>query len=119
MYSEDCLYLNVFAPLITVTPPPGGFPVMVFIHGGCWKNGSSAFPLYNGDHMEGYSDKVILVTLNYRLGAFGFLASKELQSESSDGSTGNFGVQDQVSAKGFVLNFRCLKISTMREREID
>ena len=69
---------------------------MVFIHGGCWKEGSAAFPFYHGDYLEGYSDRVILVTLNYRLGAFGFIASHSLQSESVDGSTGNYGVQDQV-----------------------
>ena len=94
--SEDCLYLNVYTPPVTTVAPAGGFPVMVFLYGGCWEYGSAAFPVYDGDYMESYSDTVVLVTVNYRLGAFGFLASEALKEDSSDGSAGNYGVQDQV-----------------------
>lgn len=71
---------------------------MVFLYGGCWEYGSAAFPFYHGDYFEGYSDKVVLVSVNYRLGAFGFLASQALKEDSSDGSAGNYGVQDQVGS---------------------
>eukprot|EP00211_Chloroparvula_japonica_P001378 CAMPEP_0119119876 /NCGR_PEP_ID=MMETSP1310-20130426/1173_1 /TAXON_ID=464262 /ORGANISM="Genus nov. species nov., Strain RCC2339" /LENGTH=547 /DNA_ID=CAMNT_0007109333 /DNA_START=107 /DNA_END=1750 /DNA_ORIENTATION=+ len=100
--SEDCLYLNVFAPLESVAPPPGGWPVLVFLYGGCYEYGSSALPLYHGNQMLGFQDSAILVSVNYRLGSFGFLGSEELQAESSDGSTGNYGVQDQRAALEWV-----------------
>ena len=59
-------------------PSPGTlFPVMVFFYGGCWKTGSASWFAYKGNFEEGYAEDTIVVTVNYRLGAFGFLGSKE------------------------------------------
>ena len=68
--SEDCLYLNVYAP--TTPPPPGGFPVIMFIHGGMFTWGSGGIPLYDGGRWS-TNDNVIIVTINYRLNIFGAL----------------------------------------------
>src|ERR1700759_2165586 len=70
--SEDCLYLNVWTPPSTSTPPAGGYPVMVFIHGGAFVSGGGSLPSYDGTAFAG-NNNVILVTLNYRLGPLGFL----------------------------------------------
>lgn len=61
--SEDCLYLNVYAP--STTPPDGGFPVMFWIYGGYLQMGTSGQPLYDGSHLAGLED-VIVVAPNYR-----------------------------------------------------
>jgi para-nitrobenzyl esterase len=91
--SEDCLYLNVYAPF----PLQTGRKVMVWIHGGTNTNGASSFydptPLVT-------AGGVIVVTLNYRLGALGFLAHPALRIES--GSTGNYGLADQQQAMHWV-----------------
>jgi len=94
--SEDCLYLNVYRP--NKPAPPGGFPVMVFVYGGSWKEGSSSFILYWGDKDISIAEDVILVTINYRLVAFGFLASDTIRKQTGDGSNGNMGLQDQRAA---------------------
>ncbi|GAA3751925.1 carboxylesterase/lipase family protein [Streptomyces tremellae] len=87
--SEDCLSLNVW----TTDPAPGvRLPVMVWIHGGGFLNGSSAMPLWSGQHLARRG--VVVVTLNYRLGAFGFLAHPEAGS--------NVAVQDWVAALDWV-----------------
>jgi para-nitrobenzyl esterase len=95
--SEDCLYLNVW------TPPSARnrrLPVIVWIPGGGFTNGSAAMPLYHG---EAFARRdVILVTVAYRLGALGFLAHPELTRESSHGSSGNYGLMDQVAALRWV-----------------
>lgn len=89
--NEDCLYLNVY------TPVPSGTkrPVMVWIHGGTFEIGSGND--YPGDVMAA-TGNVIVVTVNYRLGPFGFLALKGLESEDPHGSTGNYGMLDQLAA---------------------
>ncbi len=96
--SEDCLFLNVWAP----RPPAGRvqppLPVMVFIHGGGFVFGSGAEPAYDGTALARH--KVVLVTLNYRLGVFGFLAHPALTREA--GTSGNYGLLDQVAALRWV-----------------
>jgi carboxylesterase type B len=94
--SEDCLYLNVFKPLNTTAPKP--LPIMIFFYGGSWKEGSASFFLYNPSQIIGLVRDVIVVTTNYRLGAYGFLASPSLRAQDPDNSTGNYGLQDQVAA---------------------
>ena len=89
--NEDCLYLNVYTPV----PSASARPVMVWLHGGSFSIGSGND--YPGDVMAA-TGNVIVVTVNYRLGPFGFLALKGLQSEDSHGSTGNYGVLDQLAA---------------------
>lgn len=95
--SEDCLYLNVWAPPRTGRAK---LPVMVFIHGGGWENGATALPLYWGDRLAAHG--VIVVSLNYRLGALGFLAHPELTAESPGETSGNYGLLDQVAALQWV-----------------
>ncbi|HUX43137.1 MAG TPA: carboxylesterase family protein, partial [Terracidiphilus sp.] len=95
--SEDCLYLNVFAP--ATAKKNANLPVMFWIHGGGYSGGASSEPRHNGDFLP--LKGVVLVTINYRLGIFGFLASSELAKEG-DGSAGNYGLMDMVSALHWV-----------------
>ncbi|WP_395648217.1 carboxylesterase/lipase family protein [Terricaulis sp.] len=97
--SEDCLYLNVWAPAGAQERP---LPVMVWIHGGGLISGGASTPLYAGDALARRG--VIVVTFNYRLGAFGFLAHPELSQEASYGASGNYGLLDQVAALTWVQN---------------
>ncbi|WP_067829831.1 carboxylesterase/lipase family protein [Actinomadura kijaniata] len=92
--SEDCLYLNVHVPSRHTSRPR---PVMVWIHGGGYTIGSGAF--YDGGALADRGD-VVVVTLNYRLGAFGFLAHPALSAES--GHSGNYGLLDQQAALRWV-----------------
>jgi len=94
--SEDCLYLNIWRP-----KKDGVFPVMVWIHGGSLVTGSGIIPLYWGDRLAGKKE-VVVVTINYRLGALGFLAHKELSKEDPNGSSGNYGLLDQIAALQWV-----------------
>lgn len=87
---EDCLYLNVWAPANAT-----GAPVAVWIHGGGNTGGTSAQTFYDGSAFA--RDGVILVSLNYRLGLFGFFAHPALQS-----ADGNFGLLDQIAALNWV-----------------
>jgi para-nitrobenzyl esterase len=92
---EDCLYLNVWAPK---SPASSGKPVMVFVHGGSFLYGSGGFPLYDGTNLATATGNIV-VTLNYRLGALGFLSSALLRAEdSSNPSTGAYGILDQLAA---------------------
>jgi len=95
--SEDCLYLNVWKP---VTETQAKLPVMVWIHGGGLENGSGSNALYAGDVLARRG--VIVVTFNYRLGVFGYLADPSLTAESAHHSSGNYGLLDQVAALGWV-----------------
>jgi para-nitrobenzyl esterase len=94
--SEDCLYLNVW----TTAKSGEKRPVMVWIHGGALTRGSGANRTYNG---AAFAKKgVVLVTINYRLGPFGYLAHPELTAESPQHSSGNYGVLDQIAALRWV-----------------
>lgn len=93
--AEDCLYLNVWKP---VTAAPGaGLPVMVWIHGGGFVNGGTSPGVYAGASFA--RDGVVFVSLNYRLGRFGFFAHPGLAAE---GFGGNFGFLDQIAALKWV-----------------
>ena len=94
--SEDCLTLNIWAP-----QKPGKYPVMFWIHGGAFTMGASSFGLYDGARLSGLKD-VVVVSINYRLGALGFLSLPELAAEDPHGSTGNYGILDQVQALKWV-----------------
>jgi para-nitrobenzyl esterase len=95
--SEDCLYLNIWTPAKTAGDK---LPVFVWIHGGGLTEGSTAVPLYDG---EGLARKgLVVVTINYRLGALGFLAHPELTRESDRNSSGNYGLLDQLAALEWV-----------------
>ena len=94
---EDCLYLNVWTAAADAT---SGLPVMVWIHGGALTAGTGALPGYRGDRLAGRD--VVLVTINYRLGPFGYLAHPLLSAESEHESSGNYGVLDQIAALEWV-----------------
>ena len=95
-WNEDCLTLSVWAP-----HDADGLPVMVWFHGGGLSEGSAHQPLYIGDHLAARG--VVVVNVNYRLGALGFLAADALAAEP-DGSFGNFGLADQVAALQWVAD---------------
>ncbi|BBM02444.1 carboxylesterase/lipase family protein [Microbulbifer sp. GL-2] len=92
---EECLYLNIFSPPIT---PNHKLPVMLWIHGGAFYMGSGCQDIYNGRHLAS-SNRAIIVTFNYRLGALGFLRLKDV---SDLPSTGNEGLLDQIAALKWV-----------------
>ncbi len=95
--SEDCLTLNIHAPAATKA---GRLPVMVWIHGGGFQAGGGAEPRHDG---QAFARKgVVLVTINYRLGVFGFLAHPDLTKESERRASGNYGMLDQVAALRWV-----------------
>jgi len=101
-HSEDCLSLNVWTPELPGTSPSGhdeGRPVMVFIHGGGFTSGSGSVFLYRGGNLVRNGAGVV-VTLNYRLGALGFLGHRRLSG--ADGLVGNWGLHDQVAALRWV-----------------
>jgi para-nitrobenzyl esterase len=95
--SEDCLTLNVFAPANAAGKK---LPVLFWIHGGGFTEGSSEVPVYDGTELA--KTGIIVVTINYRLGIFGLLAHPELTAESPHHSSGNYGYMDQVSALEWV-----------------
>jgi len=94
--SEDCLRLNIWRPAKS-----GQFPVMFFLHGGGLLVGSGATGMYEGERLASSQD-VVVVTINYRLGVFGFMALPELSAEDPYGSSGNYGLLDQIAALAWV-----------------
>ncbi len=92
--SEDCLYLNVYTPAGHAARSSKKLPVMVWFHGGAFQQGGASRNEYDGRRLA--ERDIIVVTLNYRLGALGFLVS------SSDGLFGNFGLMDQRAALDWV-----------------
>jgi para-nitrobenzyl esterase len=95
--SEDCLYLNIWAPQ---WPVKSALPVMVWLHGGSNRVGSGTESSYNGASMA--SRGVIVVTVNYRLGVMGFFAHPDLTAESPHHSSSNYGLLDQLAALKWV-----------------
>lgn len=93
--SEDCLYLNVWTPAKTASEK---LPVYFWIYGGGYVEGSTAVPVYDGENLARRG--VLVVTVNYRLGVFGFLAHPELTREAD--RSGNYGALDQVAALQWV-----------------
>ncbi len=101
--TEDCLYLNVFTPARGADDEAEGaeeerLPVMVFIHGGNLSSGESD----DYDPVRLVSRGVVVVTVNYRLGALGFLAHPALTAESPEHASGNYGLMDQQAALRWV-----------------
>ncbi|TGD80857.1 carboxylesterase/lipase family protein [Hymenobacter wooponensis] len=95
--SEDCLYLNVWTSAPTATARQ---PVLVWIYGGGFMSGGSAVPIYDGAALA--KRGVVVVSINYRVGPFGFLAHPELTKESPHGASGNYGLLDQLAALRWV-----------------
>lgn len=93
--SEDCLYLNIWSP----GTDSARRPVMVWIHGGSFLTGSGSTPWYDGEAFARHGD-VVVVTVNYRLGALGFLYLSELAPEQ--GMVANCGILDQIAALQWV-----------------
>jgi len=107
--AEDCLYLNVWQPL-----QKGPMPVMVFIHGGGFQGGStseynSLMRIYDAHNLANKTG-VIVVTIAYRVGVFGFMSHPALDAENPEGISGNYGLLDQIAALKWVqrniANFR-------------
>ena len=93
---EDCLSLNIWTPGMDDAKRP----VMFWIHGGGFSGGSGATPIYDGQHLSRRGD-VVVVTINYRLGALGYLYNQAL-TDGDDPHSGNYGMRDQVAALQWV-----------------
>lgn len=91
--SEDCLYLNVWVP---ANPAKAKLPVLVYFYGGGFNAGDGSEYRYDGEALA--KKGIITITVNYRLGVFGFLAHPELTKESLHHSSGNYGLMDQHAA---------------------
>ncbi|HKU15126.1 MAG TPA: carboxylesterase family protein [Steroidobacteraceae bacterium] len=91
--SEDCLYLNIWTP---ARRDDAKLPVLVWLHGGGLNLGSGSEPWYNGENLARRG--IVVVTINYRLNVFGFLAHPELTAESPHKVSGNYGILDQILA---------------------
>lgn len=92
-FSEDCLYLNVWTP---AKAADARLPVMVFIHGGGNTRGAASELQYDGNNLT--KKGVVFVSLNYRMGIFGFLAHPDLTKESEHHASGNYALLDQIAA---------------------
>jgi len=95
--SEDCLYLNVWTPARSAGAK---LPVMVWIFGGGFEAGGTSEPRQYGGHLA--TKGVVVVSMNYRLGVFGFFSHPELTAESGRGASGNYGLMDQTAALRWV-----------------
>lgn len=93
--SEDCLFLNVWAP-----QDARDAPVFVWIHGGALSGGTSSDPMYDGAALA--RQGLVVVSINYRLGVLGYLAHPDLSRESPEGVSGNYGLLDQIEALRWV-----------------
>ncbi len=98
---EKMLTLNIYAPE-TTEEGYSRLPVMVWMYGGSWKDGAASGLLYDATEVVRDSGNVIVVTLNYRVNVFGFLASTDLQKSDKNGLTGNYGLRDQQLALKWV-----------------
>ena len=99
--SENCLFLNVWTParLTDAARPASTLPVLVWIYGGGFNEGSGAVPVYNGANLA--RKGIVVVNLNYRVGSLGFMAHPDLTKEQG-GASGNYGIQDQIAALEWV-----------------
>jgi para-nitrobenzyl esterase len=95
--SEDCLYLNLWMP---VAPAQARLPVMVWIYGGGFAAGATSEPRQDGGNLS--KKGVLVVSMNYRLGIFGFFSHPALAKESGHEAEGNYGLLDQVAALKWV-----------------
>jgi para-nitrobenzyl esterase len=95
--SEDCLYLNLWMP---AAPAQAKLPVMVWIYGGGFAAGASSEPRQDGGNLS--KKGVLVVSMNYRLGIFGFFSHPELARESGHNASGNYGLMDQLAALQWV-----------------
>lgn len=96
VFSEDCLYLNVWSSYKTFENKP----VLVYIHGGAYNTGGSSAEIFDGANIA--RRDVVYVSINYRLGYLGFMATNNLKAEN-DGA-GNYGILDQIAALKWVKN---------------
>ncbi|MDI2090194.1 carboxylesterase/lipase family protein [Commensalibacter oyaizuii] len=96
--NEDCLYLNIWAPRSYFEHPnqQHTYPVMVWIHGGGFVSGSGSLDIYNGAALA--QRGIVVVTINYRLGRFGFFAHPALKKENEEDKWANYGLLDQIFA---------------------
>jgi para-nitrobenzyl esterase len=95
--SEDCLYLNVWT---SARKKEDRLPVLFWIHGGGFSQGSGSVPIYDGAPLA--AQGLVVVTFNYRVGVYGFLAHPELTAESAEHASGNYGLLDMVAALRWV-----------------
>jgi para-nitrobenzyl esterase len=95
--SEDCLYLNVWTPAERKAEK---LPVLYWIHGGGFVLGAASQPIYDGEELARLG--CVVVSINYRLGLFGFLAHPALSQESSEKVSGNYGLLDQIEGLRWV-----------------
>jgi para-nitrobenzyl esterase len=95
--NEDCLYLNVWTGAASEKEKR---PVIVWIYGGGFSSGGSAVPIYDGEAIT--KKGIVFVSINYRVGIFGFFAHPELSKETGNHASGNYGLMDQVAALKWV-----------------
>ena len=95
--SEDCLYINVWTPAKSASDKR---PVFVWTYGGGFTGGSGSEPRYDGEALA--KKGIVVITYNYRLGAFGFMAHPELTKESGHNASGNYGMMDMAAALRWV-----------------
>ena len=104
--SEDCLYLNVWKPADASNPTSSitssPLPVLVYVHGGTLLTGQSWYQKYDGENLA--RNGIIVVTIAYRVGVFGYFADEQLAAESPNHTTGNYGLLDQIKALEWVHN---------------
>ena len=101
LVSEDCLSLNIWRTANSIDAPEG-LPVLVFIHGGAYFMGTGSDPRLNGELLA-LEQEVVVVTINYRLGPWGFYYNPDLLTDQSASS--NFGLLDQIEALKWVSKF--------------
>ena len=97
--SEDCLYLNVWTPAKSADE---NLPVLVWIYGGGFAGGSTAYPVHDGANLA--KKGVVLVSIAYRVGPLGFLAHPELTAENPNHVSGNYGLTDQIAGLEWIQN---------------
>lgn len=95
--SEDCLYLNVWTPADAAADD---LPVMLYFFGGAFTEGAGSAPLYDGTELA--KKGAVVVTMNYRLGPFGFFAHPSLSEGSEHGTSGNYGLMDMIASARWV-----------------